>query len=159
RMPTIADRLAERFVKPLQIDAMRALVPAAIAEQRRGGSSPSFERLEREADSLVTEPTGVGLDAPPWLIALEEEVESATRPTQLAAEDIAELAGFPRVELSVGVVREQLDAACELNDITRITDDEEIALDDIIAELDEAEIESLDFDDEGEEEDDGDPGE
>ena len=156
KMPTIADRLAERFVKPLQIDSMRALVPAAIAELRSGGPTPSFDRLEREADSLVTEPTGVGLDAPPWLIALEEEVESATRPTQLAAEDIAELAGFPRVDLAVATAREQLDAACELNDITRITDDEEVALDEIIAELDEAEIESLDFDEFDDEEDDDD---
>ena len=31
RMPTVADRLAERFIQPLAIDRIRALVDPAIA--------------------------------------------------------------------------------------------------------------------------------
>ena len=34
RMPTVADRLAERFVRPLTIDRIRALVAPAIDEAR-----------------------------------------------------------------------------------------------------------------------------
>lgn len=81
RMPTVADRLAERFIRPLTIDRIRALVEPAIAEARRGGACPKFELLEHETESLTREPTGVGLDVPAWLVALEEEVENALSPT------------------------------------------------------------------------------
>lgn len=74
RMPTVADRLGERFVRPMAIDRMRALVRPAMEERRRGGSCRSFERLQEEADLLTRDPSGVGLDVPAWLVALEEEV-------------------------------------------------------------------------------------
>ncbi len=76
RMPTVADRLGERFVRPMAIDEMRALVKPAMEERRRGGPTPSFDRLQRETDLLTREPSGVGLDVPAWLVALEEEVAS-----------------------------------------------------------------------------------
>jgi hypothetical protein len=75
RMPTVADRLAERFVRPLTIDRIRALVAPAIEEARQGGEAPKFEMLQHDTDYLTREPTGVGLDVPAWLVALEEEVE------------------------------------------------------------------------------------
>src|SRR5262245_44712511 len=74
-MPTVADRLAERFVRPLTIDRIRALVAPAIEEARQGGDAPKFEMLQHDTDYLTREPTGVGLDVPAWLVALEEEVE------------------------------------------------------------------------------------
>jgi hypothetical protein len=75
RMPTVADRLAERFVRPLTIDRIRALVAPAIEEARQGGEAPKFEMLQHDTDHLTREPTGVGLDVPAWLVALDEEVE------------------------------------------------------------------------------------
>lgn len=127
RMPTIADRLAERFVKPLRIDSMRNLVPTALKEaEEYGEQAPSFLLLEAEAEGLVRAPSGVGLDAPPWLIALEEEVEIATRPQHLAAEDIAEHAGFPRVRLTVEDARQQLEEACRRNDLSSVTSIEDV---------------------------------
>jgi hypothetical protein len=75
RMPTVADRLAERFVRPLTIDRIRALVAPAIEEARQGGEAPKFEMLQHDTDYLTREPTGVGLDVPAWLVALEEEVD------------------------------------------------------------------------------------
>lgn len=75
RMPTVADRLAERFIRPLTIDRIRALVAPAIDEAREGGESPKFEMLQHDTEYLTREPTGVGLDVPAWLVALEEEVE------------------------------------------------------------------------------------
>jgi hypothetical protein len=81
RMPTVADRLAERFVQPLAIDRVRALVEPAIGEARRtSGKHSSLKQLEKETTALTREPTGVGLDLPVWLVALEEEVENARRP-------------------------------------------------------------------------------
>jgi hypothetical protein len=74
RMPTVADRLGERFVRPMAIDRIRALVGPAMDECRRDMPSSSFELLQQETDLLTREPSGVGLDVPAWLVALEEEV-------------------------------------------------------------------------------------
>ncbi len=79
RLPTITDRLAERFVRPLAIDRVRALIRPAIEEVRhperaasRGGT---FELLEQEVEELAQQPTGVGLDVPAWLASLEQEAD------------------------------------------------------------------------------------
>lgn len=79
RLPTIADRLAERFVRTLAIDRVRALVRPAVEEARRGGETPSFELLEQELVEFTDNPSGSGLDVPTWLTGLEHEVELASR--------------------------------------------------------------------------------
>jgi hypothetical protein len=78
-MPTVAERLAERFVQPMTIDRLRALVEPAVRERGEGEASTYFSLLEQEANVLARECGGVGLDVPPWLIALEEEVIRARR--------------------------------------------------------------------------------
>lgn len=78
-MPTVAERLAERFVQPMTIDRLRALVEPAVRERGEGDASTYFSLLEQEANVLARECGGVGLDVPPWLIALEEEVVRARR--------------------------------------------------------------------------------
>lgn len=76
RMPTVADRINERFVRPLIIDRIRALVEPAMAEAKDECSEQThFEILKSETDQLTSDPTGVGLDVPEWLEALEDEVD------------------------------------------------------------------------------------
>jgi hypothetical protein len=76
RLATIADRVGERFVRPLLIDRVRALVePALMAEGAE--RQEAFDALEREIASLANEPSGAGLDLPDWLAALEDEVTTA----------------------------------------------------------------------------------
>jgi len=75
KMPTVADRINERFIRPMTIDRMRALIGPAIKEQEPGDNHPYFDMLRAECRALTQEPTGVGLDMPGWLIAIEEEVE------------------------------------------------------------------------------------
>lgn len=76
RMPTVADRLRERFTRPMTVDRMRALVGPAIRQYRlQGSSSPLFELLIEECKLMMEQPTGVGLDVPQWLTALESEVD------------------------------------------------------------------------------------
>ena len=70
RLSTVADRLGERFLRPMVIDRMRALVKPAM----RRTSKTAFEILEEETALLMREPSGVGFDPPAWLLALEEEV-------------------------------------------------------------------------------------
>jgi len=112
RLPTVTDRVAERFVRPLVIDRMRALVKPAMEEARGemfsdqeslpsepaagsgqvagGGDAPpmAFALLEQETEELTQQPTGVGLDVPGWLAALEQEVDDVLRAhTHLDAHD------------------------------------------------------------------------
>ena len=47
RMPTIADRIMERFVQPMTIDRMRALVEPATRDAELNRPSPAFELLQR----------------------------------------------------------------------------------------------------------------
>jgi hypothetical protein len=76
RMPTVADRINERFVKPLIVDRVRALVEPAMKEAKNEKDDrPHFDMLKSETDQMTSDPTGVGLDVPEWLEALEDEVD------------------------------------------------------------------------------------
>lgn len=77
KMPTVADRLNERFVKPMTIDRMRALIRPAMRQLRASDKEESraFDLLVQESHLMMREPTGVGLDVPAWLLMLEEEVD------------------------------------------------------------------------------------
>jgi hypothetical protein len=75
RLATVADRLGERFVQPLDIDRLKALVRPAVEELRSQRPTTSFELLEQEIEEFCQTPTGVGIDVPGWLVALEHELE------------------------------------------------------------------------------------
>lgn len=76
RMPTVADRLHERFTRPMTVDRMRALVGPAVRQYRETGeTSDVFDLLIDECKLMMEQPTGVGLDVPQWLGALETEVD------------------------------------------------------------------------------------
>jgi hypothetical protein len=109
RMPTVADRLAERFVRPLTIDRIRALVEPAIEEAREGGEAPKFEMLQHDTNCLTREPTGVGLDVPAWLVALEEEVEDVLADYYQGFADQDLQIVIPSVLLSFDEAKQQLD--------------------------------------------------
>jgi hypothetical protein len=73
RLASIAERLNERFTRPLAIDRVRALIRPAM--EAIGSNDPTaFAALEAEIESLSREPAGAGLDVPDWLTALEDEV-------------------------------------------------------------------------------------
>ncbi len=109
RLNTVGDRLNERFVKPLALDRLRALIGPAVRESQLGGAAPSFARLQEELRSYTATPTGVGLDVPAWLRSLEAEV----RRVQAASSTLASLAeGFaraPRRTLSLDELKRQLE--------------------------------------------------
>jgi hypothetical protein len=109
RMPTVADRLAERFIRPMVIDRIRALVKPAMEELQQGGDAPSFRLFRKEIELLTREPTGVGLDVPAWLVAVEEEVEAVVQPN-VEKDHSAELdAMIPQVTISLDDARRQLE--------------------------------------------------
>ena len=75
QMPTVVDRLKGRFMKPLVVDRLRALIGPAIQEATVAECQTSFDLLEQEILALAEEPSGVGLDVPDWLVELNDEVE------------------------------------------------------------------------------------
>lgn len=78
QMPSIADRISERFLRPLVIDRLCAFVKPAVVEATKTGNRPNCRLLKVEIETLTREPSGVGFDIPAWLVALEEEVQKAT---------------------------------------------------------------------------------
>ncbi|MBX3413033.1 MAG: hypothetical protein KF708_10130 [Pirellulales bacterium] len=81
RLASVADRLGERFVRPLDMGRIRALVAPAMQAARAEPGDPAeatatFVRLATEIDEFLQTPTGAGIDLPPWLASLEEEVEA-----------------------------------------------------------------------------------
>lgn len=109
QMPSIADRIAERFVRPLIIDRLCSLVEPAIAEAASEAAKPSFRMLQYETEFLTKDPTGVGFDLPPWLAALEDEVQRASMP-EYERDDFDELElAVPMQLLTQDEVLEQLD--------------------------------------------------
>ena len=74
RLSTVSDRLHERFVKPLVLDRLCALIEPAMVEACQSASHPSLAGLERELSEYTQKPTGVGLDVPDWLRRLDAEV-------------------------------------------------------------------------------------
>ncbi|TWT37309.1 hypothetical protein KOR34_22570 [Posidoniimonas corsicana] len=76
RLPSIAERIAERFVRPLTIDRLRGLVRPAMQAMADHGEETNavFAVMEDEIESLMQEPCGAGLDVPDWVHAIEREV-------------------------------------------------------------------------------------
>jgi hypothetical protein len=108
RLSTVRDRLHERFIKPLALDRLCALIEPAMRESRQESDSPAFNRLRHELHVYTSTPAGVGLDVPFWLRRLEMEV----RRVQAARTTIAVLAEnffrVPRRPLSWDDLQRQL---------------------------------------------------
>jgi hypothetical protein len=106
RLPSIAEHLAERFIRPLEIDRLCSLIRLAVEELREGRPPAAMDRLEAEIAQLTRQTLGAGIELPTWLEALEEEVEHIQ--WQAAAEDDETLDPNVRI-VQVRLSREELD--------------------------------------------------
>ncbi len=75
RLATIRDRVGERFVHSLMLDRLCALIEPALDHARSTLGQDDVSPLEKELQPLATTPSGVGLDVPPWLVRLQNELE------------------------------------------------------------------------------------
>jgi len=87
RLPSVAERLRERFIRPLEINRLCAFVAPAVEEIRNGPPKAATRRLEREIARFMREPPGAGFQLPSWLEALEGEVDRVRRPNDPHEED------------------------------------------------------------------------
>ncbi|QDV65834.1 hypothetical protein [Crateriforma conspicua] len=111
RMPTVADRISERFARPMTIDRMRALVAPSLDAAEDDSLCAEFELLEKEAEQLAETPAGVGLDTPAWLTALENEVEKLAKQAAASEIDPQALMTIRYVTLSLDELNNQLAVA------------------------------------------------
>jgi hypothetical protein len=109
RLPGVSDRLSERFVKPLALDRILALVKPAMRDSRRGAVSDDFQRLKAETEEYLSTTLGSALEMQPWLQTLEEEVQQAEADALLPSES-GQAEGPPgaRVAVTLDDVRRQL---------------------------------------------------
>jgi hypothetical protein len=108
RLRTISDRLYERFVKPLTLDRLCALVGPAMDEARGPEAAEAFARLEKELRAQAATPTGVGLDVPQWLRRVEAEVQQVRAARGAAATLAEQRLRVPRKLLSIQEAKQQL---------------------------------------------------
>jgi hypothetical protein len=109
RLGTVADRVRERFVRPLAVDRLCALVGPAMEEATREGERPAFAELEEELRPFVEVPSGVGLDVPAWLRRLETEVQEVHAAQTSLAQLAEDLFQMPERTLSQAELQRQLE--------------------------------------------------
>jgi hypothetical protein len=109
RLPSIAESLGERFIRPLEIDGLCALVRPAIDELRGGRDPASLRQLEKQIDRFTQGPAGAGFELPHWLEALEQELEEVQwQSTDGEDEPLDPNVRLPQVRLSLAEIEEQL---------------------------------------------------
>lgn len=108
RLPSVAERLGEEFVRPLTIDRLRALIEPAVEELRAGDDTLSFESLKEAIDELTEEPAGVGFEVPRWLEALEDEMEEIRSGSTEDEQPVDPHLPVPEVRLTMKEARRQV---------------------------------------------------
>jgi hypothetical protein len=109
RLQTVADVIKERFVKPLPLDRLAALIEPAMQEARRGETGKTFSRLEQDLQPMLAQPTGVGLDVPGWLRRLEHEVRRVRNAMSSLAVLAQDVSNIPRRTLTMAELRDQVE--------------------------------------------------
>lgn len=108
RLATIADRLEERFVKPMALDGLCALIEPAMERAPALLTQDPVVPLEQALLPLAANPAGVGLDVPHWILRLESEVQRV-RTAKTALVSLAEtLFQVPKVHVPFTELAEQL---------------------------------------------------
>jgi hypothetical protein len=105
---TVADRVRERFVQPLVLDRVCALIEPAYDEARMSQTRNALSQLEQSLQPFVEAPGGAGMEVPGWLRRLEAELQRV-RLRRTAVAHLAEnLIHIPRLIVPVETLRTQL---------------------------------------------------
>lgn len=104
-LPTVADRLNERFLKPLAVNRMLTLVEPAMSNDPT--ASRRFARLQEEIRAYMHDQTGSAIDIPQWLQDIEREVSRLEAPADYIKSPELELR-LPICLVTEKEVRDQL---------------------------------------------------
>lgn len=75
RLGSVSDHLNARFVRSMTINRLCALVEPAIESVTDGSSTAQFDAFDQQVTDFTQTPFGSGIDVPPWLEALDDEVD------------------------------------------------------------------------------------
>lgn len=89
QLQSVGRRIEGRFESQIQVDRLIALVKPAVSKPRTRDSLKAFDLLQHESQAFCRTTTGVGIELPPWLAALEQEVEQIHLPARLRQQSIA----------------------------------------------------------------------
>lgn len=109
RMPSVANHLEERFVKPLSVNHMLARIRPACEDAESGREeSPAFQSLQISVEEYLKTTSGSGIDIPAWLKTLEEELNRVHESGETAPPDAEPQLHLPIPGLSLKELRQQL---------------------------------------------------
>ena len=108
RLPGISDRLSERFVKPLSLDRILALVKPVIRDARAGKTSDAFAQFKDECERYLTTTLGSALEPQAWLQSVEEEVQQVETDEILSPGASEEPSAAARVPIDLEELQQQL---------------------------------------------------
>ncbi|GAB4149989.1 MAG: hypothetical protein Tsb009_24590 [Planctomycetaceae bacterium] len=96
RLPSLADRLGERFVKSLSVNRMLALVPKSLAELREfSARTEAFDQLRAEIQRYLDSSSGSAIEVPDWMIRLDREIQRFDVHSSLALHESVSTFGEP----------------------------------------------------------------
>ncbi len=108
-LPLISDHLNERFVKPLAVNRMMALVPRAMKDARSGNEdSAAFSILQDEIERYLASTIGSGIDVPDWMRSLEDEIDRLDEKVTSEQYDIETEIKLSPVPMSLDDIKKQL---------------------------------------------------
>jgi hypothetical protein len=108
RLPSISERLGERFMRPLLIDQLCALIRPAMTDERPAVRDSAFQQVHEQAEEFMNEPCGAGLDVPTWLLDMEEEVRKHRHDRFDSLDAIADEFLLPPAILSIEQLQSQV---------------------------------------------------
>ncbi len=108
-LPLISDHLNERFVKPLAVNRMLALVPRAMNDARDGNEeSAAFSILQEEIERYLASTIGSGIDVPDWMRNIEDEIDRLDEKVTNEQYDIETQIKLSPVPMSLDEIKKQL---------------------------------------------------
>ncbi len=109
RLPSISERLNERFMRPLVVDRLCASIEPAMQATDQDVRRQAFAIIQQEVAELVEEPSGAGLDVPGWLLAMEDEVQRVKDEGETSLEAVVLDLATPPCTLSFNEIQSQIE--------------------------------------------------
>ncbi len=107
KLPAMSDHIEERFVKPLAVNRMVALVKQTMQEEDALKKRELFDDLRVEIENYQDGTYGTGLEVPEWLRLLDQEVRNQESPDLSSGDPYSKQIIIP-VAINLREMRRQL---------------------------------------------------